>query len=43
MLNKVSKATFKDPRMPDWSTRGNDEEELLIRVQSLKRFGPEED
>ena len=43
MLNKVGKATFKDPRMPDWSTRGNDEEELLIRVKSLKRFGPEED
>lgn len=43
MLNKVAKAHFKDPRMPDWSTRGNDEEELLIRIKSLKRFGPEED
>ena len=43
MLNKVARATFKDPRMPDWSTRGNDEEELLVRVKSLKRFGPEED
>ena len=43
MLAKVSRAAFKDPNMPDWATRGNDEEELVIRVASLKRFGPEVD
>jgi len=43
MTQAVAGATFKDPRMPDWSTNPVDEEEVLIRIDTLKRFGPKTD
>lgn len=40
MLRSVSKAAFKDPRMPDWSSSPSEEETLVIRIELLKRFSP---
>ncbi len=43
MMQAVSRAVFKDPNMPDWQSSPDEEETLLIRIETLKRFGPEED
>jgi hypothetical protein len=43
MLEAVQKAAFKDPNMPDWQSSPDEEETLLIRIETLKRFGPETD
>lgn len=43
MMQAVARAVFKDPNMPDWQSSPDEEETLLIRIETLKRFGPEED
>ena len=43
MVKAVGAATWNDKNMPDWSSAPEDEETLLIRIETLKRFGPETD
>jgi hypothetical protein len=43
MAAAVAKATFEDKDMPDWQSGAEDEETLLIRIDTLKRFGPQTD
>ncbi|HUQ06303.1 MAG TPA: hypothetical protein VM261_27550 [Kofleriaceae bacterium] len=43
MLKAVSNATWLDKNMPDWSSLPEEEETLLVRISTLKRFGPPSD
>jgi hypothetical protein len=43
MLEAVAGATWHDKNMPDWSSSPEDEEMLLVRISTLKRFGPATD
>ncbi len=43
MTKAVAAAAFDDPDMPDWSSSADEEETLLIRISTLKRFGPQTD
>ncbi len=38
MVKAVANAHWRDPRMPDWTTRVGEEERVLIRIENLKRF-----
>lgn len=43
MVKAVGAAHWDDPRMPDWTSDPTQAEHLLIRVETLKRFGPPSD
>lgn len=43
MVKAIAGATWTDKNMPDWSSEPADEETLLVRISTLKRFGPETD
>jgi len=43
MVKAIAGASFEDKNMPDWSSAPEDEETLLVRISTLKRFGPQTD
>lgn len=43
MVKAVADATWTDKNMPDWSSSPDEEETLLVRIDTLKRFGPKSD
>jgi hypothetical protein len=43
MLKEIAAATWDDQHMPDWSSSAEEEETLVVRISTLKRFGPESD
>ena len=43
MTRAVAGATFEDKNMPDWASRPDEEETLLVRIETLKRFMPQSD
>lgn len=43
MLKAIANATWDDKNMPDWSSSPEEEETLVVRISTLKRFGPETD
>jgi hypothetical protein len=43
MVKAVADATWTDKNMPDWSSSPDEEETLLVRISTLKRFGPPSD
>jgi hypothetical protein len=43
MVRALEKAQFEDVEMPDYRTPTNDPEQILIRIENLKRFYPEQD
>ncbi|MBZ0232693.1 MAG: hypothetical protein K8M05_10220 [Deltaproteobacteria bacterium] len=43
MLKAIAKATWDDKNMPDWTSSPDEEETIVVRISTLKRFGPETD
>lgn len=43
MVKAIANATWDDKNMPDWSSSPDEEETLVVRISTLKRFGPETD
>lgn len=43
MVKAIAAATWDDKNMPDWSSSADEEETLVVRISTLKRFGPETD
>ena len=43
MVRALETAQFQDVEMPDYRTPSNDPEQILIRIENLKRFYPEQD
>jgi hypothetical protein len=43
MVRALEEAQFEDLQMPDYRTPTNDPEQILIRIENLKRFYPEQD
>jgi hypothetical protein len=39
----IANATWDDKNMPDWSSSPDEEETIVVRIETLKRFGPQTD